>query len=102
MIQWRDLSKRERKLVQVLIAMVVLMFLSRNPETVGIDLAIALAWIAFSLFFVMLGIVIFVKDDTYEQLNVKAANQALERATTRARTRAPRPPHREGYGDGLD
>jgi len=88
MMQWRELNKRERWLVVVLVIMGVLMALSRKPETVGVEVALALAWVAFGLFFVMLGILIFVRDDSMEQLSAKAAKKAAENANARAKLRA--------------
>lgn len=101
-MEWRGLSKRERMLITVLTVMFVLMVLSRQPEWVGVDLAIALAWVAFFLFFVMLGIVVFVPDDTMAQLTAQSNKQAAKNAQERIQARRPKPPHREGYNDGLD
>jgi hypothetical protein len=59
MFNLSDLSRRERRLLIILVGMVVMMVLSHQPETFGITLALAFSWTALGMFFGMIGVLIF-------------------------------------------
>ncbi len=55
-----ELNRREKYLLAVMVVLLFLMVLSNKPELVGATGALAAAWAALVMFFVAIGVMIFV------------------------------------------
>jgi hypothetical protein len=59
MLPLDDLTRREKKLLMILIGMVAMMVLSHQPERIGLTLSLTFSWGALILFLGMIGVLIF-------------------------------------------
>ena len=55
-----DLNRREKYLLAVLAVLFGLMIVSNKPESFGVTVSLAAAWAALVMFFVAIGVMIFV------------------------------------------
>lgn len=60
MSQRIELNRREKYLLAVLAGLFCLMFVSNSPERFGVTLSLVAAWSALAMFFVAIGVMIFV------------------------------------------
>jgi hypothetical protein len=57
-----ELTRREKRLLMILVGMIVMMILSHQPEHIGLTLSLTFSWGALIMFFGMIGVLIFMPE----------------------------------------
>jgi len=53
-MSWSDLSTREKRLMVALVVMLLVMYLSHQPEMLGVGGALICSWVALGVFLIVL------------------------------------------------